>query len=194
LLTRAGIEYSLVESEFDEASLRGRISDPREYVCANAIQKGRWVVDKPAFRKTVQGPTVVISADTIVVLGRSILEKPKDAEEAVIMLQSLSHKTHTVLSSLCFHLLLSKEGSYHCLEETFATEVSFRHLPDAEIRDYVRGGEPMDKAGAYAMQGRGASFVTSLAGSPTNVIGLPLAETIEWLERAPQIFQSMQKI
>lgn len=191
LLTQAGYEFTLIESEFDEASLRGRIQDPREYVCANAVNKGRWVIENASFRKQVKGPTIVISADTIVVLGKTILEKPKNILDAVTMLHSLSEKTHIVLTSMCFHFLKSKEGAFKTVEETFASEVSFRRLSDVEIRNYVASGEPMDKAGSYALQGRGASFVKKISGSNTNVIGLPLAEAVEWLEDSRQIFDSM---
>ncbi len=191
LLKQAGIPFTLVSSEFDEASLRGSIKDPREYVCANAIQKGRWVIEKKDFRKTVKGPSIVISADTIVVLGHSILEKPTDEENAFNMLRSLSNKTHTVLTSLCFHYLTSPVSSYKTLEETFASEVCFRNLSDLEIRKYIASGEPMDKAGSYAFQGYGSSFIKSLSGSATNVIGLPLADTVEWLQRSSLIFEGI---
>lgn len=190
-LTQIGVEYTVVHSGFDESTLRGVIVEPRDYVCANAMNKGRWVIDSPSFRKNVQGPTLVISADTIVVLGKTILEKPKDSEDAKSMLQSLSGKTHTVLTSLCFHYLKSREGSHRCVEETFATDVLFRNLSSEEINLYVQSGEAMDKAGSYALQGRAASFVREIRGSNTNVIGIPLAETVEWLEKSHEIFQSM---
>lgn len=190
LLTQVGLEYTVVNSGFDEATLRGTILDPREYVAANAINKGRWIVQSSEFQKTLRGPSVVISADTIVVLGKTILEKPKDEEDAIRMLHSLSDKTHTVLTSMCFHYVKSKER-FQCVEETFPTEVTFRRLTDHEIRKCVASGEPMDKAGAYALQGRGASFVKSLRGSNTNVIGLPLADAVEWIEGAVQIFSSL---
>jgi len=191
LLSQAGYEYTLVESAFDEASLRGSIPDPREYVCANAVNKGRWVVENSGFRKQIKGPTIIISADTIVVLGKTILEKPKNTSGAVSMLQSLSEKTHTVLTSMCFHFVKSKDGVFKTREETFESDVTFRCLSDAEIRAYVASGEPMDKAGSYALQGRGASFVKKIHGSNTNVIGLPLAEAVEWLEDSRQIFDTM---
>lgn len=190
LLAQAGYEYTLVKSEFDEAILRGTIPDPREYVCANAVNKGRWVIENAAFKKQIKGPTVVISADTIVVLGKTILEKPNNTLEAVTMLHSLSEKTHTVLTSMCFHFVKSKEGTFKCKEETFSSEVSFRRLSDAEIQSYIASGEPMDKAGSYALQGRGASFVKRIDGSNTNVIGLPLAEAVEWLEDSRHIFDT----
>ena len=191
LLTGAGIAFTVVESAYVEETLRGTIADPREYVCMHAINKGLWVVESPAFQASVSGPSIVLSADTIVVLGETILEKPRSAAEAIAMLMSLSGKTHEVLTSLCFHFYEPHLRQHRTLEETFSTRVSFRPLSVEEIHSYVASGEPMDKAGSYALQGRGASFVKSVHGSNTSVIGLPLAETVEGLAKAHLIFEAM---
>ncbi len=192
LLTHAGIPFTRVHSGFDEADHRGKISDPKEYVIANAIHKGRWVAENSEFRKGIRGPSIVVSADTIVVLGSNILEKPVHEAEAVTMLASLSGKKHTVLTGLCFHFILPSIPQARMLAEVFTTDVHFRSLSESEIRTYVDSGEPMDKSGAYVWTGKASCFVKSIQGSWTNVIGLPLAETVEWLQDAEKIFQQMR--
>jgi septum formation protein len=118
---------------------------------------------------------LVLAADTIVVLGRQILGKPQNFSEAEKFLRSLSGKTHSVITG--FSLLES--GSTKGWTGAEISEVKFRVLAAQEIRDYVAGGEAMDKAGAYAIQGDGGKFVSSCTGSKSNVIGLPM----ERLER-----------
>ncbi|AET70599.1 MAF protein [Desulfosporosinus orientis DSM 765] len=112
---------------------------------------------------------VVLGADTMVVLDACILGKPATAEEAAEMLQRLSGRTHHVLTGVA---LISGSGKE--LAGVVKTVVHFRQLETQEIKDYVAGGEPMDKAGAYGIQGEAQRFVTSIEGSLTNVIGLPM--------------------
>ncbi len=130
-----------------------------------------------AVAKYVTG-AVVVAADTAVVLGARILGKPIDPDDACAMLASLSGNTHEVVTGVCVR------GPDR--EERFAvrTAVRFRALQPAEIRAYVAGGEPLDKAGAYAIQGSGGAFVEAIFGSYSNVVGLPLAETLAALRRA----------
>lgn len=118
---------------------------------------------------------VVVAADTIVVQGNRILEKPKDEEEAARMLGALSGHTHQVMSGVCVMDRQRKSS------QTVITEVQFKELSDAEIRAYIQTGEPMDKAGAYGIQGHAAYMVRAIRGSYTNVVGLPLTETVEML-------------
>lgn len=118
---------------------------------------------------------VVVAADTIVVQGNRILEKPKDEEEAARMLRALSGHTHQVMSGVCVMDRQRKSS------QTVITEVQFKELSDAEIRAYIQTGEPMDKAGAYGIQGHAAYMVRAIRGSYTNVVGLPLTETVEML-------------
>ena len=113
---------------------------------------------------------LVLSADTIVVLGRQILGKPGNFSEAERFLRSLSGKTHSVITG--FSLLES--GSTKGWTGAEISEVKFRVLSAREIQDYVSSGEPMDKAGGYAIQGAAQKFVSSLTGSKSNVIGLPM--------------------
>lgn len=112
---------------------------------------------------------VVLGADTMVVLDDQILGKPSSPQEAVQTLQNLSGRTHLVLTGVAF-----VTGSGRLVEDVVKTVVHFRQLEADEISSYVASGEPMDKAGAYGIQGEAGNFVTSIEGSLTNVIGLPM--------------------
>ncbi|RLA76989.1 MAG: septum formation protein Maf, partial [Deltaproteobacteria bacterium] len=116
----------------------------------------------------------VLGADTVVVLGEEVLGKPRDEEEAASMLRRLSGRVHKVLTA--FSLLNLAEGrSFQGVEET---KVKFIPLQEADIRWYVSTGEPLGKAGAYAIQGAGGSFIEWIKGSYTNVVGLPVAQIL----------------
>lgn len=159
LLQQIGIEAEVRPAAFDELST-GKMAD--EVVLANAVGKCQAVC-------AADGDKVpVIAADTVVVLDGQILGKPKDAADAVRMLTELSGRTHKVLTGVA----VSFQGRQ--LAEVCETEVIFRTLTAAEIADYVATGEPLDKAGAYGIQGRGAVFVEKINGCYNNVVGLPL--------------------
>lgn len=159
LLQQIGIEAEVRPAAFDELST-GKMAD--EVVLANAVGKCQAVC-------AVCGDKVpVIAADTVVVLDNQILGKPKDIADAVRMLTELSGRTHKVLTGVA----VSFDGRQ--LAEVCETEVIFRTLTAAEIADYVATGEPLDKAGAYGIQGRGAVFVEKINGCYNNVVGLPL--------------------
>ncbi len=192
LLSQAGIQFSIVDSAFSEDDHRGRILDAKEYALANAVHKGKWVIESPAFKKQAKQESIVISADTIVVLGSTILEKPGTTENAEKMLQSLSGKSHQVMTGLCFHYINPQNWQVKMVSELFLTKVTFRALHHMEIKRYVATGEPMDKSGSYALQGQASSFVKSVNGSYTNVVGLPLAEVVEWINQADLIFQAIR--
>ena len=119
----------------------------------------------------------IIAADTIVVVDGTILGKPKGAEDAARMLCLLSGREHTVITGVC----LLNTATMH--KKTFSQETAVRFYPlgDAEIEAYIRTGEPMDKAGAYGIQGRGALLVESITGDYFNVVGLPLARLMREL-------------
>ncbi len=116
-------------------------------------------------------PCPVLGADTIVVLGNEILTKPRDSAHALAMLQQLSNQTHLVMTAVA---LVDAQQSRVSL---CTSKVSFRELSQSEITAYWETGEPYDKAGAYAIQGVAASFITHLEGSYSGVMGLPLYET-----------------
>ena len=123
---------------------------------------------------------VVLGADTMVVLDSCILGKPASPAEAAEMLQKLSGRTHEVLTGVA---LIS--GSGKLVADVVKTVVHFRQLELDEIKEYVAGGEPMDKAGAYGIQGGAGRFVTTIQGSLTNVIGLPMEYLSEQLRAFP---------
>ena len=118
----------------------------------------------------------VIGADTLVILDGKVLGKPENPEDAVRMLTALSGKRHKVITGCA----VCKNGA--CRSFSSVTEVEFYPLDDKEISDYVATGEPLDKAGAYGIQGRGALFVKSINGDYFNVVGLPVAALRRFIE------------
>ncbi|MBP6124086.1 MULTISPECIES: Maf family protein [Providencia] len=119
----------------------------------------------------------VLGADTIVVLNNQILEKPHDIEHAEKILGSLSGTTHQVMTAIAL------SNRHLTLNSLIVTDVTFRELSLSEIQDYIRSGEPMDKAGAYGIQGIGGRFIRKINGSYHAVVGLPLVETDELIQQ-----------
>ncbi len=167
LLEQLGLSLEIRPAHVDEAVRPGE--PPREYVLRVARDKARAVAGD-----------VVIAADTAVVLGGEVLGKPRDAAEARRMLAALSGTTHEVMTGVCVRRAAVRiEGTV-----VVSSTVRFSRLGDAQIAWYVGTGEPLDKAGAYAIQGAGGAFVLGVEGSVSNVVGLPLAETADLLRRA----------
>ena len=164
LLEQLAIIFEIEPPNVDESLMTGEA--PEIYVTRLSEKKAQTVAGKHL------GEAVVLAADTTVVLHGNILGKPESKEHGLQMLNELSGTTHDVLTgvSIC-------NGSRI---ETFCvkTEVTFRHLGEKEIAWYWETSEPHDKAGSYGLQGAGAAFVETLAGSYSNVIGLPLSETV----------------
>jgi septum formation protein len=129
----------------------------------------------------------VLGADTIVVLNGEVLEKPRDAEHAAAMLRQLSGQTHQVMTAVA---LADSQQTIDCL---VTTEVTFRVLSNEDIQGYVATGEPMDKAGAYGIQGLGGCFVRKINGSYHAVVGLPLVETYELLSNFNSLREKRDK-
>ncbi|CDH00123.1 Maf family protein [Xenorhabdus bovienii] len=119
----------------------------------------------------------VLGADTIVVLNNRILEKPRNPQHAAEILSALSGQSHQVMTAVAL------SNSQHTLSEIVITDVIFRQLSQQEIQEYIVTGEPMDKAGAYGIQGKGGCFVRKINGSYHAVVGLPLVETYELITR-----------
>ncbi|MBI6202278.1 Maf family protein [Providencia rettgeri] len=119
----------------------------------------------------------VLGADTIVVLAGKILEKPRDCQHAEEMLSALSGKTHQVITAIAL------SNRQQTIQSLIVTDVTFRELSLLEIRDYIQSREPMDKAGAYGIQGIGGRFIRKINGSYHGVVGLPLVETDELIQR-----------
>jgi septum formation protein len=142
----------------------------------------RWLAERKAEDVARHCPeAVVIGADTIVVVGPEVMGKPADREDARRMLRTLSGHTHQVITGIA----VRRDGSNPLrLSDSIATEVTFRPLTDNEIEGYLLTGEPMDKAGAYAIQGFAALFVTGIRGDYPNIVGLPVARLAEMLRSA----------
>lgn len=159
LLQRIGIEPEVRPSDVDERIEPGET--PVEHAARLAASKAAAAIAEPG--------VLVIAADTIVVLDDRVLGKPRDRDEAVAMLRSLSGRAHRVLTAV--HLRRDRRQ----VAAVESTTVWFRDLAEAEIERYVDTGEADDKAGAYGIQGRAGIFVDRIDGSDTNVVGLPLA-------------------
>jgi septum formation protein len=126
----------------------------------------------------------VLGADTIVVVGSEVLGKPADSSDAARMLRILSARTHQVITAVSL-VTNGRDAD----TRTCASDVCFRQLEEREIQEYIAGGEPMDKAGAYAIQGEAARWIVQLTGDYSNVVGLPLPLVTEML-RASGFLQS----
>lgn len=168
LLEYFGIPFAVIPSAVEENAQGSGL----EQVKRLAFEKGAEV-----FARYPDYP--VLSADTLVCLDDAILGKPKTRDEAADMLSMLSGRTHQVVTGVCLFL-----PGGEVLTRTATTDVLFRPIGETERRRYTASDEPMDKAGAYAMQGVGSMFIDRVAGSPSNVIGLPLCEVKELLEDA----------
>jgi septum formation protein len=178
LLTQIGVAHEVAPAEIDEARLAGE--SPREYVLRLARAKALCV-------RSLRPELPVLAADTAVVLGETVYGKPHDREHALSMLAALGGHDHRVLTAVS---LATSAGVKSALSES---TVHLRTMSEQERSAYWETGEPLDKAGAYAIQGFGAVFVQSLQGSFSGVMGLPLYETAEllrgagvpcWLQRA----------
>ena len=173
LLAKAGAAFRVLPAEIDEAPLPGETAEA--LVRRLAREKAGTVASRLG-----RAPHWVLGADTVVVVGDDILGKPADAEHAEQLLGRLLGRTHRVVTGVA--VVATATGQTH--SRVVTSRVTMRPADAAEIRAYVATGEPLDKAGAYALQGLGRSFVERVEGSESNVIGLPLAETAELLERA----------
>jgi len=166
LLAQAGIVPDQVRaSAIDETPLKAEL--PRVYAERLAEAKARKIAD---------GKSLVLAADTVVACGRRILPKAEDDDEVRACLKLLSGRSHQVITAVA---LMRADGSL--ARRTVLTRVRFKRLDAAEIETYVDSREGVGKAGGYAIQGRAETFVRTLNGSYSNVVGLPLAETVALL-------------
>lgn len=160
LLTAAGIPFVVRVADIDETPMAGEL--PRDYVLRMAEEKVRAI--------PIAESETVMAADTTVVLGTEIFGKPVDASDAARMLRALAGRRHEVLTGVC---ILRSDGQLAL--EVASTAVWFSAMSAGEIEEYVASGEPMDKAGAYAIQGIASRWVERIEGSYGNVVGLPVA-------------------
>mgnify|MGYP001589664122 CR=1 FL=1 len=175
LLRSAGVNFTVIPPiGVDERPQRGE--SPRQIVFRLSLQKAQSVFEGLGWRKK---NSVVLGVDTLVSLegGKRILGKPKDEADALRMLRWISGCEHTVHTGYC---LVTLHQRPHC--RAFRTKVRMRKVSVDHLRAYVRTGEPMGKAGAYAAQGRGMGLIESIQGSYTNIVGLPLAQVLSDLE------------
>lgn len=180
LFSLAGLDFITIASEFEEKLRDDEVAD--EYVLRNALGKADWVVKSGKLPKIQSGRLyVVVGSDTVVCHQQQILQKPTSEQEAKQMLVRLSATSHVVATGVAFQTSLDGKiwESQSFLKKS---SVRFRRLEAQEIDDYVATGEPMDKAGSYGIQGFGASFVESIEGSYTNIMGMPLSQCIERLK------------
>jgi septum formation protein len=159
LLRTAGLPFRVRARPVEERRMPGE--PPLDYAVRLAREKA-----EAAWENSDE---IVLGADTIVVLGARVLEKPANAAEARAMLQALSGREHTVITGIC----LRHPGG--TISDSESTMVRFAAIEPAEIESYVASGEPMDKAGAYAIQGLASKFVERIDGCYFNVMGLPVA-------------------
>jgi len=181
LLAQIGVAFDTVlfreasrgDAEVDETPRAGE--DPAAYV--ERVTRAKAEHGQRIVSERHLPPRPVLAADTTLELGGHIIGKPLDADDAAGILRRLSGRTHRVLTGVA---VMFRERSEYALS---VSEVRFRPLDDAEIRRYVLTGDPMDKAGAYGIQGRAGLFVEYLAGSYSGVMGLPVCETGNLLKR-----------
>jgi septum formation protein len=174
LLARAGVGFEVETPEVPEEREPGEA--PESFARRVALAKARAV----AGRVGREPRRVVLGADTIVVLDGDVLGKPRDAGEAAAHLRRLAGRSHRVLTAVA----LIDSATLEARSALVASSVELHAASEAEIAAYVATGEPLDKAGAYAAQGIGRRFIARIEGSESNVIGLPLEETLALLREA----------
>ena len=160
LLRQLGLSFTVMTEDVDESMDPALV--PEDEVARVSLRKAEAVLP------LLPPEAVVVCADTVVVLEQQIMGKPRDAAQAFAMLHALSGRTHRVLTGLTVATAARRRT------ETVRTDVTFRPLSDCELHAYIATGEPMDKAGAYGIQGLAAAFVERLDGDYFNVMGLPL--------------------
>jgi len=171
LLKQLAVRFTVAAANIDESIVEGE--PPEDYVIRLAREKAMTGFNQ------VGGMLPALGSDTIVLLNGKILGKPESRAEAVSMLQSLSGQTHHVYSAVAL-----VQAQDEVLDTLNITAVTFGNMPDDWIQQYCQGDEPMDKAGAYAVQGGTGQYIRRIEGSYSGVMGLPLFETAELLRRA----------
>lgn len=169
LLTQIGVQFKLAPVDIDETPQPGE--DAKRYVERLALEKAQTALATLGNIDAEASEIVVLGSDTSVIIDNQILTKPHNAADAKHMLQQLSGNRHQVFTAVA---VISQQQQKII---SVATDVVFRTLSETEIDAYIATGEPMDKAGSYGIQGKGAILVDHIHGSYSNVVGLPLTET-----------------
>ena len=176
LLTLAGFDFTIDAADIDEALQPEEA--PAKYVQRLAVEKAQAVWERNAERDTADDPLIVLGADTTVVLDGEIMGKPGTTIEARRMLEKLAGRTHQVLTGIA---AVTRKG---VVSEVEITQVFFDLINEEELLRYLESGEPLDKAGAYGIQGYAARWIPRIEGCFFNVVGLPLSRTLQLLARA----------
>jgi septum formation protein len=176
LLSQAGVNFTVVAANINEDLLPGEAA--AAYVQRLAEEKAQAVWNRQSVSDVSEEPLVVLGADTCVVCDGQILGKPVDTADARRMLELLCGRTHAVLTGLA----VVTAGKI--VRDVEVTQVTFNQLSDREIAQYIASGEPMDKAGSYAIQGYAARWIPRIEGCYFNVMGLPIARTVALLAEA----------
>jgi len=174
LLTQIGVEFTILNVDIDETPQPGEpVADLVLRLSREKALAGRYQLD------AMQGDDLILAADTLIHLQGQILGKPDSDQSCRAMLQQLSGCTHQVLTAIA---LINADAE--TVQRCSHNEITFRVLSEQEIERYCCSAEPLDKAGAYAIQGKAAIFIRQLEGSYSSVMGLPLFETAELLQQA----------
>lgn len=169
ILENMNLKFDIIKSEIEETIVENE--SPEELVKRLSYEKAHDIASKNL-------DSIVIGADTIVVLNNNVLGKPKDEDEAFNMLKQMSGKEHDVITGISILCLgLKKEINDYCV-----SKVKFKNLSDEEIYSYIRTGECMDKAGAYGIQGLGGLLVEYIEGDYFNIVGFPISSAAEILK------------
>lgn len=185
LLTQAGLAFTAEAADLNEDLLPNEAA--AAYVQRLAEEKAQAVWNAHRASDTSEDPLVVLGADTCVVVEGQILGKPTDSADARRMLELLSGRTHAVLTGIA---AITAEKTVRDLD---ITQVTFNVITDSEIGRYIASGEPLDKAGAYAIQGYAARWIPRIEGCYFNVMGLPIARTITLLAQAESDMPAVEK-
>ena len=177
LLSRTGIAFDVIPSSIEEHITK---TLPPDIVVELASQKASDIYNHQGFTDTFSGDLTVIGADTIVIYRDEILGKPADAAEAYDMLSMLADRTHQVYTGVC--LITRKNGMKSCRTFYEKTDVTFYPVTREELRSYITSGDPLDKAGAYGIQGDFAIHVKGIQGDYNNVVGLPIGRLYQELK------------
>ncbi|MDO5519616.1 MAG: Maf family protein [bacterium] len=186
ILSQVGIKFDVVPSAVEEKTVK---TNPSEVVLDLSMQKA----DDVSYK--VKDSAIIIGADTVVCIDKRILGKPQDEADAIRMVRQLQGRSHTVYTGVSV-IIKTAETGYDRYEQSGLqrfkkktiqfydeTTVTLNHMTEKEIEEYVKTGEPMDKAGAYAIQGRFASFVKGINGDYNNVVGFPISKLYQALKR-----------
>lgn len=179
LLEQIGMQFEISSAHGEEIITK---EQPWEIVEELSMQKATEVADRYEREHGVQDNTVVIGADTIVAYGAEIMGKPKSRQHAIEMLSELQGHVHQVYTGVTLIIMTGKDRKLICFHEK--TEVEMYPMTQAQIEAYVSTGEPMDKAGAYAIQGKCAAYIKGICGEYNNVVGLPIARLSQELSKA----------